>query len=81
LEVFSKFAQVKDIRMIKDRMTYEKRDFAFVEYFTLEDATKVVELSKKSVIQLKGHSLFVTFSRIKRNEAVGGNNGEVTLVL
>jgi RNA-binding protein 5/10 len=68
LEAFSKYAQVKDIRMIKDKNTGELRDFAFVEFFTLEDAGKVMQYSKKEDILINGCPIHLTYSKLKRGE-------------
>jgi RNA recognition motif-containing protein len=48
MDTFSQYAQIKDIRMIKDKSggNGEYRDFAFIEFFTIEDATFVLERSK-----------------------------------
>jgi len=36
LDIFGKIAPVKDIRMIKNKNTGQMRDFAFVEFFTID---------------------------------------------
>ena len=69
LDIFSKFAQVKDIRLIRDRFDPESyRNFVFVEYFTVEDAAKVISHAKKESIRILGERVYVTFSKSKRDE-------------
>ena len=68
LEAFSKFAQVKDIRMIKDKNTGELRDFAFVEFFTLQDAAHVIACTQKDPLVFHGQTVHVTYSKVKRGE-------------
>ena len=68
LEAFSKFAQVKDIRMIRDKNTGELRDFAFIEFFTLKDAGNVISSTRRNPLILKGQVAHVTYSKVKRGE-------------
>ncbi len=68
LEAFAKYAQVKDIRMIKDKSTGEFRDFAFIEFFTLTDSAYVVESTKNDPLSINGQPVTVSYSKLKRNE-------------
>lgn len=68
LEIFSQFAQVKDIRMIRDKISAELKDFAFVEYFTVEEATYAMNQIKKNPIKIKNQVIYCTFSKIRRPE-------------
>jgi len=68
LEAFSKYAQVKDIRMIRDKTTGELRDFAFIEFFTLKDAGYVMACTKREPLILKGKIAHVTYSKVKKGE-------------
>ncbi len=54
--------------MIKDRNTGELRDFAFVEFFSLEDANTVMQRAKQDSLMVLGHQVHVTYSKIKRGE-------------
>ena len=46
-DIFSGFAQVKDIRLIRDKFEPEKfRNFIFVEYYSIQDAEKVISTVK-----------------------------------
>ncbi len=65
LEGFSKYAQVKDIRMIRNRHTGALRDFAFIEFFSLEDSAKVMNGIKKEPLMFKGQPVRVTYSKTK----------------
>lgn len=62
MDVFSEFAQVKDIRIISDR------DFAFIEFHSIEDSTFVLERAKVDRIKVKGASVFLSYSKFKRPE-------------
>jgi RNA-binding protein 5/10 len=66
LEIFTQYAQVKDIRMIRDRITAELKDFAFVEYFTVEEAEIAMDAIRRTPIRIRNYPLFVTFSKIRR---------------
>ncbi len=52
--------------MISERITGEPKDFAFVEYFTIEEATIALNQIKRIPVKIRGNPLFVTFSKIKR---------------
>ena len=58
MDTFSQYAQVKDIRMIKDRNNssseQQYRDYGFIEFFSVEDATFVLERSKQDRLKIKG---------------------------
>ena len=38
LDIFCRFAPIKDIRMVKNKNTGQMRDFAFIEFYTIEVA-------------------------------------------
>lgn len=57
MDSFSQYAQVRDIRMIKDRnntSTEQYRDYGFIEFFSVEDATFVLDRSKQDRLKIKG---------------------------
>jgi hypothetical protein len=54
--------------MIKDKNSGELRDFAFIEFFTLEDANYVMKMVKKSQIKINNYPVYVTYSRIKKGD-------------
>ena len=68
LETFSFYGQVKDIRMVCDKITGEPKDYAFVEYFTIDEATMALNQIKRNPVKLRGNPIFVTFSKIRRPE-------------
>jgi RNA recognition motif-containing protein len=61
---------VKDIRLISDKITGEIRDYAFVDYFSIEEATNAINNIKRNPIKLRNNPIFVTFSKIKRTDEV-----------
>jgi RNA recognition motif-containing protein len=77
LDIFSKFAQVRDIRLIRDKYQPEKyRNFVFVEYFTIEDAVKVINAVKKDPMKINDERVYITFSKTKKDEIIAmGNDG------
>ena len=71
MDSFSQYAQVKDIRMIKDRNNSSSesyRDYGFIEFFSVEDATFVLDRSKQDRLKIKGQQISVSFSRFKKHE-------------
>jgi len=61
---------VKDIRMVKDRISLkdEYRDYAFVEYFTIEDSTKALDEMKNNPLFIRGFQIFGAYSKIKKED-------------
>eukprot|EP01016_Furgasonia_blochmanni_P022293 TRINITY_DN2432_c0_g2_i1.p2 TRINITY_DN2432_c0_g2~~TRINITY_DN2432_c0_g2_i1.p2 ORF type:complete len:403 (-),score=63.59 TRINITY_DN2432_c0_g2_i1:1230-2438(-) len=47
LDAFNQFAPVKDIRMVKNKNTGLMRDFAFVEFYSIDVATFLLNTSEK----------------------------------
>jgi RNA recognition motif-containing protein len=68
LDIFNQIAQVKDIRMIRDRISGEVKDFAFIEFFTLDEANCVLAEMKRNPLSIKGQPVNITYSKIKRFE-------------
>lgn len=54
--------------MIRDKISLEPKYFAFVEFYSTEDATRVVEEARRDPIRLRTGPIFITFSKIKRSE-------------
>ena len=52
--------------MIKDKVTGEMRDFAFIEFFTQQDADYVMQATKQESFSVNGQTVHVTYSKIKR---------------
>lgn len=68
METFSAYGQVKDIRMAKDKLTNQLRDYAFIEYFSIEEASKALDEIKRNPLKIRGCQLYVTYSKIKRED-------------
>ncbi|CDW85037.1 rna binding motif protein [Stylonychia lemnae] len=81
IDAFQQFAQVKDVRMIKEKhdahhnmsssgpsSAPQNKDFAFVEFFSVEDATMVLEQAKHEKLRIKGQLVYLSYSKFKRHE-------------
>lgn len=57
--------------MVKDHLSNnEFRDYAFVEYFSIEDATNALEQMKRTPMIIRGEAIYAAFSKIKREDAL-----------
>jgi hypothetical protein len=54
--------------MIKDKGGSDYKDFAFIEFFSVEDSTQVLEIAKQERVKIKGVPVFLSYSRFKRPE-------------
>ena len=54
--------------MIKDKATGEMRDFAFVEFFTQQDADFVMQATKQDGFSINDQNVHVTYSKVKRGD-------------
>ncbi len=54
--------------MICEKLTGEPKDFAFVEYFSIEESTMALNQIKRNPVKIRGNPVFVTFSKIRRPE-------------
>lgn len=68
LDLFESYASVKDIRMIKNRVTDQKKDFAFVEFFNAEDAAVAYNHTTGSDFRVRGEKVSVMYSRNKSDD-------------
>lgn len=68
MDTFSKYAQIKDIRTIKDKQGDQYRDFAFIEFHSIEDATYVIERAKQDRVKIRGQPVYLAFSKFKQSE-------------
>ncbi len=66
---------MKDVRLIKEKNddssekpSHPYKDFAFVEFFSVQDATMVLEQAKYERMKIKGSTIFLSYSKFKRNE-------------
>eukprot|EP00741_Cyanophora_paradoxa_P004115 tig00000769_g3997.t1 len=60
---FAAFAQVKDIRMIRDRTTGLNRGFCFVEFVSVEASKTAKRMAEQYQLALDGAPLRITFER------------------
>jgi RNA recognition motif-containing protein len=60
--------------MIKDKLTGEIKDFAFVEFFTLDEAQYAIAQIKKNPVKIRDNHVYVTYSKIRRSEEMRVND-------
>lgn len=68
MSIFESYCSVKDIRMIKNKMTGQLKDFAFIEFFTPEDAALALKHTTNSDFRIKGEKVSVMYSRNKSDD-------------
>ncbi len=54
--------------MISEKITGEPKEFAFIEFFSVDEATCALNSMKRNPVKIKGIPLFVTFSKIRKPE-------------
>ena len=75
LDIFKQFGQVREIRLVRERLTKLSRGFAFIEYHALESAQAAVDAGGKVLID--GVSPRITFARdVKDSYGSGGRVSE-----
>lgn len=68
--------------MVKDHISEGTfRDYAFIEYFTIEEAAYALEKMKQKPMYLRGEMLSATYSKIKRDENLNIVSGQQVLYL
>jgi RNA recognition motif-containing protein len=69
MEAFKVFGDIKDIRMVKDRSNQKEefKEYAFIEYFNLDDSNKALENLKKNTVSIRGCNLMGKYSKIKKD--------------
>ncbi len=60
--------------MIRDKLTGDVKDFAFVEFFTIDEAQHVINQIKKLPVKIRDVPVYVTFSKIRRSEELRVKN-------
>ncbi|KAG6547441.1 hypothetical protein Mapa_010889 [Marchantia paleacea] len=60
---FSKYAPIKDLRLVRDKFTHVSRGFAFIHYNSVEEATKALEASNGTALEKNGQVLRVAFAK------------------
>jgi len=66
LEIFGQLAQVKDIRMMCDKVSGEPKDFVFIEFYSTEEATMALNQIKRNPLKIRNNQIYVTFSKIRK---------------
>jgi len=69
--------------MVKDRSNQKEefKEYAFVEFFTLEDSNKALESLKKNTVSIRGCSLMGNYSKIKKDLIDSNLNNKVLIIL
>lgn len=75
-EIFGKMTAIKDIRLIRSKTNGQQRDFAFVEFYTQEEAESVLQQCQSPAFNILGETVAVYFSRNRRpgEDAPGANS-------
>ncbi|KAL3512919.1 hypothetical protein ACH5RR_025636 [Cinchona calisaya] len=60
---FSKQAPIKDLRLVRDKFTHVSRGFAFVHFYSVEDATKALEATNGTTLEKNGQILRVAYAK------------------
>ncbi|XP_020547616.1 SUPPRESSOR OF ABI3-5 [Sesamum indicum] len=60
---FSKHAPIKDLRLVRDKFTHVSRGFAFVHFYSVEDATKALEATNGTNLEKNGQILRVAYAK------------------
>ncbi|KAF8091155.1 hypothetical protein N665_0452s0024 [Sinapis alba] len=68
---FSKHAPIKDLRLVRDKFTHVSRGFAFVHFFSVEDATKTLEVTNGTILDKNGKILRVAYAKSVHGSGTG----------
>ncbi|OMO50974.1 hypothetical protein CCACVL1_30088 [Corchorus capsularis] len=60
---FSKHAPIKDLRLVRDKFTHVSRGFAFVHFYSVDDATKALEATNGTTLEKNGQILRVAYAK------------------
>ncbi|KAL1568495.1 SUPPRESSOR OF ABI3-5 isoform X6 [Salvia divinorum] len=60
---FSKHAPIKDLRLVRDKFTHVSRGFAFIHFYSVEDATKALEATNGTTLEKNGQILRVAYAK------------------
>ncbi|KAI5069498.1 hypothetical protein GOP47_0015799 [Adiantum capillus-veneris] len=60
---FSKYAPLKDLRLVRDKFTHISKGFAFAHFHSVEDATKALEASNGTTLDKNGQPLRVAYAK------------------
>jgi RNA recognition motif-containing protein len=73
IEIFDKFGEVKEVRLIKDKSRGKFKGFAFIEMPSEEQAQKAIEETNE--MELKERPLTVSEAKPKKARSRGGRGG------
>ncbi|PKA61661.1 Glycine-rich RNA-binding protein 3, mitochondrial [Apostasia shenzhenica] len=68
---FSKYAPIKDLRLVRDKFTHVSRGFAFLHFHSVEDATKALEATNGTTLEKNGQVLRVAYAKSIHGPASG----------
>ncbi|ANM63792.1 suppressor of abi3-5 [Arabidopsis thaliana] len=68
---FSKHAPIKDLRLVRDKFTHVSRGFAFVHFYSVEDATKALEATNRTALERNGKILRVAYAKSVHGSGTG----------
>ncbi|KAK9017908.1 hypothetical protein V6N11_000905 [Hibiscus sabdariffa] len=60
---FSKYAPIKDLRLVRDKFTHVSKGFAFVHFHLVGDATKALEATNGTTLEKNGQILRVAYAK------------------
>ncbi|KAH6762981.1 suppressor of abi3-5 [Perilla frutescens var. hirtella] len=60
---FSKHAPIKDLRLVRDKFTHVSRGFAFIHFYSVDDATKALEATNSTTLEKNGQILRVAYAK------------------
>ncbi|KAK9696955.1 hypothetical protein RND81_08G006500 [Saponaria officinalis] len=60
---FSKHAPIKDLRLVRDKFTHVSRGFAFIHFYSVEDATKALDATNGTALEKNGQILRVAYAK------------------
>lgn len=60
---FSKYAPIKDLRLVRDKFTHTSRGFAFIHFHSVEEATKALQASNGISLDKNGQPLRVAYAK------------------
>lgn len=67
-DVFEHIGRVRDVRLIKDRLTGLNKSFAFIEFATSSEADSAVFCGEQGCVKLHGDMLTIVHSKGKKRE-------------
>ncbi|MCO5607828.1 hypothetical protein L7F22_062029 [Adiantum nelumboides] len=60
---FSKYAPLKDLRLVRDKFTHVSRGFAFVHFHSVDEAAAALEATNNTALEKNGQLLRVAFAK------------------